>query len=268
MKFIYRYSALRLIYWFLRAPFSPYAAYRYACEILARKVSRFDGTGFEVLCGPFAGLKHTRSGSGVNLPCILGTYELEIHRWIESAIASKYDTVVDVGSAEGYYACGFAKRMGARILAFDISQTARNDCKEMARINAVDHLVRIGESLSPEGLEQILPASEERYLIFCDIEGAELDLLDPIKAPRLRHTDLIVEIHGDSRQNTLAEILRRFSESHSYEIADRRPRYFDQVLEEFPILKSLYAQHAEAMIIGITETRGFNSWVFLRARAN
>lgn len=220
-----------------------------------------------MLCGPFAGLKHTRSGSGVNIPCICGTYELEIHQWIEEVVTSKYDAIVDVGSAEGYYACGFAKRMGARVLAFDIDQTARSNCREMARLNAVDHLVSVGECLSPEALNQILVANDERYLIFCDIEGAEAELLDPNRAPALLHTDMIVEIHGDSKQNTLAEMISRFSQSHSYEVAERRPRYLDSMSEQFPTLKPLFARHGEPMIAGITEARGFNSWVFFRARA-
>ncbi|MDB4621386.1 hypothetical protein OAG82_00885 [Rubripirellula sp.] len=65
-----------------------------------------------ILSGPFNGMKwpaaeHPKSYSAQML---LGTYELEIHPWIENACNGSYDLIIDIGAAEGFYAVGMAMR--------------------------------------------------------------------------------------------------------------------------------------------------------------
>lgn len=59
--------------------------------------------------GPFAGMKYINKAHGSSLtPKIIGTYERELHPFIYEIADKQYDCIVDVGSAEGYYAVGLA----------------------------------------------------------------------------------------------------------------------------------------------------------------
>jgi FkbM family methyltransferase len=46
------------------------------------------------------------------------------------------DLVIDIGSAEGYFAIGIA-RLGKRVIAFDADPHERRICKVMASLNEV-----------------------------------------------------------------------------------------------------------------------------------
>src|SRR4051794_23892795 len=67
--------------------------------------------GLEVRHGPLAGMFYLpglEATSGDLVAKLLGAYEEELHRVLERWIASGAGTVIDVGSAEGYYAVGLA----------------------------------------------------------------------------------------------------------------------------------------------------------------
>jgi hypothetical protein len=73
--------------------------------------ARFSGAhGSTVLHGPFEGMIYpaTSLHDRNSVPKILGSYECELHDVIDSALRKKYYLAIDVGSAEGYYAVGFA----------------------------------------------------------------------------------------------------------------------------------------------------------------
>jgi hypothetical protein len=42
------------------------------------------------------------------IPKLLGCYEAELHGVIACALNTTYDTIIDIGCAEGYYAVGLA----------------------------------------------------------------------------------------------------------------------------------------------------------------
>ncbi len=80
-----------------------------------------------VLSGPFQGLRYLCSwDNSFFSQKILGTYEKELHGLIELICTEAYDLVVDVGAAEGFYACGLAYRMPqARVIAYEASPKMR-----------------------------------------------------------------------------------------------------------------------------------------------
>jgi hypothetical protein len=51
-------------------------------------------------------------------------------------------------------------------------------------------------------------------MIFCDIEGAEEELLDLVKVPNLAHTDIVVEVHETHRPGLIDRFLPRFAATH------------------------------------------------------
>src|SRR5436190_882004 len=65
----------------------------------------------KVLGGIFKGLQYPRfesSGSGL-VTKLLGSYENELHPFIQQLGANKYTEIIDIGCAEGYYAVGLAQ---------------------------------------------------------------------------------------------------------------------------------------------------------------
>ena len=72
--------------------------------------------------GPFAGMTYVESASeGALIPRLLGTYESELHPYLEAFAREGLDSVIDVGCAEGYYAVGLARQMtGVTVYAHDI----------------------------------------------------------------------------------------------------------------------------------------------------
>ncbi len=259
MRYILKRPLLRGLYWFVRSPFSSYAAYCWYKERLAWSL-RTNGK-HSVIYGPFAGMLYTRHGSSISLPILLGSYELEIWPFLDDLEASKYDRVVDVGSAEGYFACGLARRLQIPVVACDVDESARKDCQEMVELNGLEDLVEIHGSLTDSELQSLCVSSNT--LLFCDIEGAEADLLDPTLVPSLTKTDMLVEIHGSISSNTFPVLESRFRDTHDLQIAEKQPR-FPEVMEA-TIEGSLELD--EPMLLAFTETRGFNEWVFFRARS-
>ena len=164
--------------------------------------------------GPFSGMDFLEnSAEGCHVAKLIGTYEQPLHRHIDLVTKMPYKKVINVGCAEGYYAIGFALRMrNSEILAYDINKKAQDACMKLAEKNNVAGRVRVfGELGSKDLTEQLL----DNAMIFCDIEGAEIGLLDPTKAPALKFTDIIVESHECLVPGITEMLKTRFKETHN-----------------------------------------------------
>lgn len=169
--------------------------------------------GGKVMFGPFAGMSFPLPPSeGCSVPKLLGSYEFPLHESLRALAAADLSEIYDIGCAEGYYAVGFARLFpNARILAFDINEKARTTCAALAQANAVAGRVEIGGECDWETLS--FPPGKKR-LVFCDIEGAERQLLDPDKATGLAHAHIIVECHDCFDAGIADELTRRFTPTH------------------------------------------------------
>lgn len=181
-----------------------------------------------VLSGPFAGMAYLNETVwGSIVPRWIGSYEEELHGIMRALPSKGYERVIDVGSAEGYYAVGIARLLRrAQIFAFDSSPLARRQLQRMVAMNAVTNLT-IGAHCSHETIDELALG---RSLIVCDIEGFELELLNPERAVRLRRCDLLVEVHpfGKHSQDRLQEVLtQRFAATHHVEVYKHRPRQLE-----------------------------------------
>jgi hypothetical protein len=169
-----------------------------------------------VLTGPFAGLKyHDTSSFGPITPKWLGSYEWEIQDLVERMCDDRYENIVNVGSAEGYYAVGLAWRVPrSNVIAFDIDPLARREVVELAKQNGVNDRVEVGSACWQ--LDWVPPG---KNLLFVDIEGAEGDFLDPQTIPYLLQFDILVELHELARSaRDLEGLLRaRFATTHVIE---------------------------------------------------
>jgi hypothetical protein len=187
-------------------------------QTLVRKSLYPSGTVIQVLTGPFRGLRYLDEiVFGPITPKWLGSYESEVQDIIEVICRREYGQIINVGCAEGYYAVGLAwLNPTSRIVAFDTDPLSRIQARKLAGVNNVSDRVTIRGHCACDELQR-LAATPSLFLI--DIEGDESSLLDPLKAPAIRQSDILVEVHeidSTTDPSTRECLLReRFEKSHT-----------------------------------------------------
>lgn len=183
---------------------------KWRAQLVGNTIQHRDGA--VVQHGPFRGMNFsTRSTEGARAARLLGAYEASLIPVIEEIVARAYPLVVDIGSAEGYYAVGLARRMpGVRVLARDASDLAQQACRSLSIENGVAGQVEVGGLFSHADFESL----QGPRVVICDIEGAEVELLDPARAPSLARTDILVECHDGLIENATATLMARFAPTH------------------------------------------------------
>jgi hypothetical protein len=184
---------------------------------------------------------------------LLGSYEREIHAIIEAALKYEYHTIVDIGSAEGYYAVGFALKGKSPVVTFETDSRELALCLEMARLNHVSDRISTRTWCSAERLRELVNGS--RCFVLSDCEGYEKVLFDSTTGQVLAKSDVLIEIHGDAYE----PLLQRFSKTHQVQtlIATERSA------SDYPELACLGADGSRAVI----EYRSPGQrWLFATAR--
>ena len=191
---------------------------KWRAELVSNTLASRSGT--KVLTGPFAGMDYEMAASeGSRSARLLGCYEHSLAPVIESIFTTAYPVVIDIGSAEGYYAVGLARRMpNTRVLARDASEKAMNLCRALAAANNVADRVEIGGIFNHA---DFAICTVQPTLVLCDMEAAELDLLDPAAAPGLLRADILVECHDAIRPGITDALTQRFTPSHHIQRIDR-----------------------------------------------
>jgi hypothetical protein len=171
-------------------------------DLAVKVANHFDYTVQE---GPFRGMRYTKQAvlTHHTTPNLLGTYERQLYPFLQEA-AVRCDQIVDIGSAEGYFAVGLARLTGKPVVAFDVNGKERKIVREMADLNKVSSLVTISRWCSSAKLVDLVRG--RRALVFCDIDGGEFDLFNPDVVEALRGCDVFIELHGTPEENrTLIE---------------------------------------------------------------
>ncbi len=191
---------------------------KWRSEIVGNTVLQRSGT--VVLSGPFKGMAYpVRASEGARAARLIGAYEASLAPVIEEIVLRGYDLVVDVGSAEGYYAVGLARRMPhARVMARDANPKAQTLCRALAEVNGVADRVEIGGLMAHADFKVCQFANT---LILCDIEAAEATLLDPVAAPGLLSADILVETHDCMQPGLSTLIADRFRATHEVRLIGR-----------------------------------------------
>lgn len=176
--------------------------------------------------GPFKGMKFYMPGESASMvrqlinsaiiTKLVGCFEEPIQGWISDVADRKYERIINIGSAEGYYAVGFAFTKAApKVVAFDIVERPRQMLEKLATLNNVLPQIEIRTLCDWDQLQTL---SGPKTLVFCDIEGGEGDLLDLVKVPNLRHTDLIIETHDCMLPGVTNLLIERFRQTHQIEV--------------------------------------------------
>jgi hypothetical protein len=187
---------------------------------LVRKNLYPSGTIIQVLTGPFCGLRYLDEiVFGPITPKWFGSYESEIQDIIEAICRREYGQIINLGCAEGYYAVGLAWRNpNCRVFAFDTDPLSRMKARRLARTNNLSNRVTIRGHCAHDELQRL---ARVRSLFLVDIEGHETSLLDPLRAPAIRQSDILVEVHDVDSSNdpspTESLLRDRFETSHTIE---------------------------------------------------
>ncbi|MDE0809536.1 MAG: hypothetical protein OSB69_09430 [Alphaproteobacteria bacterium] len=215
--------------------------------------------GLKVRGGPFADmLIPNHAAEGCFVPKLLGCYEAELHPVIDHIRARGYPNVVNIGCAEGYYAVGLARLLpNSRVWAYDTDENARKICASVAEQNGVRDRIKIAGTFGHDDFAGF-PAGGT--VVICDIEGAELDLLNPTKAPALMGFDIQVELHHKFDFPVNKALIDQFEDSHH--IQRILPSTRD--IAAFPELQNL--EHLDQLLAFWEFRRGPNPWLFMSAR--
>ncbi len=154
--------------------------------------------GGKVQGGPFKGMKLlANSIESAHYPKYLGTYEIELREWMEQQCEISYDTILNVGAGEGYYAVGLARRIpNARIIAYEMEEVGQKLLKELATLNQVNEQVVLKGRCTLDILAKDMPQNG-KTLVIMDCEGEEERLLDKETIPELARATIVSEVHGD-----------------------------------------------------------------------
>jgi len=182
----------------------------------------------KVMYGPFAGMRYLGATKMCTpLPKVLGNYELELQPCLASIAPRLKDRLVVVGAAEGYYAVGLLRNHPElRAIAFELDDYTRDLLKRMAEINGVAERLDIRGGCTLGTLKNSLSEGPVD-LVLMDIEGAENEMLDPIKIPELRNCHILVEVHDHLVPGTNQKLTQLFADSHVVECLEsvnRQPR--------------------------------------------
>jgi SAM-dependent methyltransferase len=146
--------------------------------------------------GYFKGLKYPAFVSfGSSLfPKLSGSYESELFDFFKLTEKNNYDSILDIGCAEGFYAAGLALKFpDTKVYAFDIDERAQKLCYDLCLLNGVAHQVEIKGECTATTLQTL--CSGARNLIISDCEGFEKKLFSQINIDSFSNADLLIELH-------------------------------------------------------------------------
>ena len=186
------------------------------CDELTEECIEIFGSA-TVQAGPFKGLEFPSDTHHRHLaPKLLGSYEHIIHSEIEDFASSSYQQILDVGSAEGYYAVGLARlHPDTQVVAFDTDWWARDVTRKSAALNGSPNVEVVG-ACTPTWLNKNLRTPA---LIVLDCEGYEFTLANP-DVVDFSKCDLLIEVHPKQASNQEADIASRFQDTHDIDIID------------------------------------------------
>lgn len=169
-----------------------------------------------IRCGPLAGMRYLPAAFGSPLlPKIVGTYELEIQAEVLDRVRAAKNRIIDVGTAEGYYAVGaLFLNADIQVTAYEAAPEAQSACRALARLNGVENRLTLKGPCTPSELAQDL-RSGATDLVIIDIDGGETELCDPEVVPELAAVSLLVETHEAYSSGVRDLLTARFRATHT-----------------------------------------------------
>jgi hypothetical protein len=154
---------------------------------------------------------------------LLGTQEIELHDAVENIVSRGYKTIINIGAADGYYALGLTRRLPqACVLAYEGNSSHHKYLDTSARANGVGERIFIRGFCRGDDLRAALATVRQPALVICDIEGGEMNLLDPESIAALRSVSGRPRVASDFPSATLPLLMRIFPETAIELMNERR----------------------------------------------
>src|SRR5262249_15731556 len=151
------------------------------------------------------------------------------------------------------------RRPEIRTVAFEAVLAKHAAIRGLMRENAVEYGTTILGLCDQTSLQSQLD-DETRPLVFCDIDGAEVELLDVDRVPGLTKTDILAETDDGIREGTTDLLVQRFGRTHDVQVFAERARRASDAPPGIPL-------SGAAVIAAMDEFRGFpQAWLWMVAR--
>jgi hypothetical protein len=215
--------------------------------------------------GPFDGMVYgPLAADKALLPRLLGAYERETYPAVEKIVALDPDVIVVAGTGEGFFAVGLARRaQRARVIGFELMRFGRYLTRRHAMRNGVADRLELHGLLTARTLEDSL-ADAKRPVLVLDIEGGEKTVLDPLAAPSLARTMVLVELHPMFVEGIEDTIRERFAASHEIETMRMGERTADHLP---PFAREGLAEDEALWAINERQFRGpIGTWLLMTPR--
>jgi len=229
----------------------------WGCSDLTKKIIGMQGP--VVKRGPFAGVEFVEQTHHRHLtPKLIGAYESELHPAWDKILSEDYEQVLDVGSAEGYYAVGLALHYPqTEVIAFDTDAWARRMTTLMAERNDANNL-KVRSACTVSWLRSNL---KKEAFILSDCEGFEDQLIDPEKILILRTCDLLIELHESPAPGVTERMKERLSSSHDLTFLESQ----ETNPADYPELQRLSKQRQNLAVSDLRSDNG-QEWLYARAK--
>ena len=180
--------------------------------------------GTKVLGGPFKGMNFLDSVSeGCYAPKLLGLYEAELHSYIDEIVEKKPDVIINIGCAEGYYAVGLKMLLpDTEVYAFDIDPDAKKKCKQLSEMNNVN--ININDEFKSEILKDF---NTKDVVIFCDIEGDEVKLINSHNLDLYKNSEICMELHHNGIDHNKDIIPNILDKTHTTNLIWQKGKNFE-----------------------------------------
>ena len=165
----------------------------------------------------------------------LGLYEKQILDLVSRS--GPYDTFLDIGAADGYYAIGMLHaQMAKRSICFEISEKGQASIRENWALNKSIGKLEVHGEANKVTLGKIVPKLTGKSLVLIDIEGAEFLLLTPKIITMLKRFEIIIEIHNwvENFRSKYTELLTNLNKHYEINVLKNAA----QNTENIPLLRS------------------------------
>jgi precorrin-6B methylase 2 len=204
-------------------------------ETISQRLERislevFDMLGGAVRYGPFKGLKLQKTtwwGKCDLGSMLLGLYEKEILDYVDGLMVGECSTFIDIGAADGYYACGLlSSGKVAKAICFEQSDLGQEVIHANWLNNGSKGKLEIYGEANSVSIKALHQQDLESALVLIDIEGYEFELLTDDVLRKLSSCTLVIEIHNwvDNFLTKYEELLVDASQYFQIEVIQRVER--------------------------------------------
>ena len=161
---------------------------------------------------------------------IYGIYENKIQQKLKDI---NKPILIDIGAADGFFAIGCLKsKICEYCYAFEEIKKSRENLYKTAEINNVNKNISIMGAVTKDNFFSLLPSEIDfsKAIILCDIEGGEFNFFTDEILKKIKHSNIIIEIHYN-KNNLEIDLLKRAKEYFDVSIIIDNDRSVENIIE-------------------------------------